>query len=208
MPPVLNILDRLDDAKTDQLIAHLCARFRGKVFDKEDSEVMRGVAIAFDVDALLGIVKGLPMGKDFLTNYATTIGPFIFIPKHWTRRQKLLVVLHELVHVIQFWAAAVEFVVLYLKEKEYRAAKEAQAYRTEPEAIYVLEGRTDGYTPESTVMGLTQGYALDGPAVTLAEDMSDVGLTSIANGVVTTPPVVEMRDYLAARGGPRWLVAA
>lgn len=202
------ILDRLDDAKCEQLIAYLCTRFKARRFDKEDSEVMRGVAKVFDIDNVLGIVEGVPMGDDFLANYATTLGPCIFIPKHWTTRQKLLVILHELVHVIQFWAGAFEFAVLYLSEKEYRAAKEAQAYRTEPEAIAVLEGRTDGYTPESTVSSLTQGYALDGASVTLGEDMSDVGLTSIANGVITTPPVVAMRDYLAERGGPRWLVAA
>lgn len=203
-----SILDRLDDAKCEALMSFLCTRFKARRFDKEDSAVMRGVAKAFDVDNLLGIVEGLPMGEDFLTRYATTIGPFIFIPRAWSPRQKLLVLLHELVHVVQFWAGAFEFAFLYLSEKEYRSAKEAQAYRTEPEAIFVLEGRTDGYTPESTVEPLTQGYALDGPSVTLAQDMSDVGLTSIANGVITSPTVTAMRDFLAARGGVEWLAKA
>ena len=205
MQTLVSLLDRLDRAKCAQLEAHLCSKFRAKVLDKADSAVMRGVAKAFDVAHLLGIEDGVPLGADFLTSYATTLGPFVFIPKTWEPRARLLVLLHELVHVIQFWSHSIEFVYLYLAEKEYRATMEAQAYRTEPEALMVLEGAVGAYTPENTVMALTQGYALDGKAITLAVDMSDVALTSINHGIVTTPPVVEMRAFLNARGGVEWL---
>lgn len=203
-----SILDRLDPVKVELLIAHLAEHFRGKVLPKEDSTVMRGVAEAFDVGRLLGIVPGVPGGDVFLRDYATTIGPFVFIPRAWTPRQRLLVVLHELCHVVQFWSAPWGFPVLYLSQPEARAAFEAQAYRAEPEAIYVLEGRTNGYTPENTVAGLTQGYNLSDRDVMLAQDMSDVALTSIANGIIRLPPVLEMESFLKARGGIEWLAAA
>jgi hypothetical protein len=175
-----SILDRLDPVKVELLIAHLAEHFRGKVLPKEDSTVMRGVAEAFDVGRLLGIVPGVPGGDVFLRDYATTIGPFVFIPRAWTPRQRLLVVLHELCHVVQFWSAPWGFPVLYLSQPEARAAFEAQAYRAEPEAIYVLEGRT---------------YAID---TSINKTLSIIGQVSVTNDYLELSRAVVILHKVAA----------
>jgi len=207
----MQLIDReWNDERCAELEAELVKGTGAIVLDKEDNFVMRGVAEAFGVGRQLGLLPGVPAPKEFLENYATTLGMFVFIPRKWSRKQRILVLLHELVHVEQFFADPIRFVWLYLTVMEALAAYEAQAYRTGPEALAVLEGDPSTYTPESVCAGLTQGYNLNGElgakARVLAGDMSEIALTSIANGVLRTKPVLRLNELLAARGGPRWLL--
>jgi len=207
----MQLIDKEWDAsRCAELEQELVREMGAFLHDKEDNELMRGVAAAFGVARALRILPGVPMPDEFLKRYATTIGPMVFIPRAWSPKERLLVLLHELVHVRQFYDHPIDFPILYLTSAEALARYEAQAYRTGPEAHVLLGGSIDAYTPESVCAGLTQGYNLVGEAGEkarmLATDMSEVALTSLAYNVIRTPSVLLFKQLLERRGGPQWLL--
>lgn len=174
----------------DALERDLCAHLGCTVVAKDDSALHRAIAAAFDgVD--LGEAKlrelatfvhfdpprlALPTGEEYLTEFTTTIGDTIAVPRAWRDParvvERLITPIHEGVHVEQhqdgvnagWWPKAVSHSVLYLASaatddaSEYLGKVEADAY-----AVGEYVARWLGLPPRATedVIGsLTHSYAI------------------------------------------------
>lgn len=147
-------------AVADALEAHLCRTFNATVVTKEDSFVHQKIADVFElarvgaaaVDEAASFLSldppklGLPSGEKYLSDFGTTIGPVIALPKAWRAPDRavtrLLVVPHEVCHVDQYrrgvdagwWPKATSHSVLYLASvagddaAEYLGHVEGDAY--------------------------------------------------------------------------------
>ena len=159
MPPKKLALtsDRLSEVLAG-LTEALNADMPASVVDKQSSILHNGIALGFDlgrntVEDVRALVSHLsidipslklPSGKDYLENFATTIGTEIAIPTGFSVEQRLLTVPHEWVHVYQhkrgvdagWWPTSVSHSVLYLcsfstkDAAEYLGKVEADAYAT------------------------------------------------------------------------------
>lgn len=126
------------------------------VIDKEDSALHKAVAGAFtvargtadDIKSLAAHLSidvpelGLPTGDQYMSNFATTIGTEIAIPRAWTSVQRIITLPHEWTHVFQhvrgvdagWWPRSVSHSVLYLASfttkdaAEYLGHVEGAAY--------------------------------------------------------------------------------
>lgn len=176
-----------------ELVRHLLKRYAAFVRDKDDTEVIRAVAEVFDVAAFFG--AGVPSGEEFMTRYWTTLGPVVFAPKgHGPLAEHLLVLCHELTHVVQFWRDSVGFVLRYCTRKG-RAELEAEAERAAIEVAWLLTGTI----PPQDALAITRhGYALDEAHAVHTINLLHTAVTSIANGVISTDVGLEALAWLRA----------
>jgi hypothetical protein len=122
---------------------HMCQKLGAVVIDKENSTIMQGAAIGFDVGRLFGL-SGLPDGAYFNAHFATTLGPMIFMPKAIRNGDPLAymsLLTHELEHVAQWKAEKIGMPWLYLTEPSMRASYEAQAFGGQLDLEYWFTGR-------------------------------------------------------------------
>lgn len=147
-------------AVADALEAHLCRVFNATVVTKEESFVHQKIADVFDLTRVGGAAVseaasflsldpprvGLPSGEQYLSEFGTTIGPVIALPRAWRSvehaRTRLRIVPHEVCHVDQYrrgvdagwWPAVTTHSVLYLASiasddaAEYLGHVEGDAY--------------------------------------------------------------------------------
>ena len=183
------------DALAD-LEAFLCRRFKAHVTEKGDSTIMRGVAAAFGVASMLGV--GVPSSADFLTRFATTLGPVVFLPSGMPKgKRRTMLLLHEIGHVEGFWSEPLFYPRAYLQSGEKRAGFEAQAERGRIEGAFLLFG--DLPTADAVRAFMEHGYACDAPDITLAQQLLDIAATAAASGVVSSPVGLAVRDWRLAR---------
>jgi len=181
------------------LEAYLCAQVGCVVVTKEASALHQGIAQTFDTttDVLEGArrlaswlsldvpARGLPTGQEYLSNFATTIGRTIALPRAWRAPtgalQRILILPHEALHVHQYergvdmgWYPKVTtHSVLYLASiaggdgAEYVGHIEADAYAT-TEAVRTWLGGTRRPIGDITD-SLRRHYALAGVGVVVAE---------------------------------------
>lgn len=189
--------ERIDEVAAG-LEEYLCAELGAEVIDKDTSTLHQLAADAFDaartganavreLGSLLSIdvpKVGLPTGREYLENFATTIGRTMAVPKQWrgpgTGALRIKLVPHESIHVDQhirgvnagWWPNSVSHSVLYLASitggdaAEYLGHVEADAYAT-TEALRVWLGgerRAIGDITDS----LRRHYALAGVGVIVA----------------------------------------
>ena len=167
-----------------------------QVTEKGDRAVMRGVAAVFGVAAMLG--ANVPSSDEFLTRFATTLGPVVFLPRGMPRgKRRTLLVLHEIGHGAQFWEAPLFFPRAYLQSGERRAGYEAGAERGRIEGAWLLYGELP--TAEGIDAFMVHGYACDAPDVTLAQQLLDAAATAAASGHVSSPVGLAVRDWMLAR---------
>lgn len=192
--------DRLEAVVT-ALEAALCKEFGAEVVTKESSGLHVAVAGAFDIATRaaekaaelasfisLDLPKlGLPSGPEYLSEFGTTIGTTIALPRRWrTEAQhlvtRLLVVPHEVVHVDQhkrgvdagWWPRLASHSVLYLcsiatdDAAEYLGHVEADAYATTECIRAWLNGGTRRPLAE-IVESLRAHYALRPSGADVAE---------------------------------------
>lgn len=191
------------DLTTDEMLAdleaYLCKRFRVQVTEKGDSAIMRGVALVFGVAAMLGV--NVPTSEEFLTRFATTLGPVVFLPSGMPRgKRRTLLLLHEIGHAEAFWAEPLFFPRAYLQSGEKRAAYEAQAERGRIEGAWLLYGELP--TADHVHSFMQHGYAVDAPDVTLAQQLVDIAATAADSGVVSSPVGLAVRDWLRSKQEP------
>lgn len=191
------------DLTTDEMLsdleAYLCRRFKVQVTEKGDSAIMRGVAAVFGVASMLGV--NVPTGEEFLTRFATTLGPVVFLPSGMPRgKRRTLLLLHEIGHAAQFWEEPLFFPRAYVQSGEKRAAYEAHAERGRIEGAWLLYGELPS---ADAVHGFMQhGYACDAPDVTLAQQLVDIAATAADSGVVSSPVGLAVRDWLRGKQEP------
>lgn len=185
-----------DDALAD-LETYLCQRFRAQVTEKGESAIMLAVAFVFGVAAMLG--AGVPTSAEFLTRFATTLGPVVFLPKGMEPRGKhrVLLLLHELGHVEAFWAAMLFYPRAYVQSGEFRGTVESQAERGRIEGAWLLFGELP--TADAVHGFMEHGYAVERPDITLAQQLLDIAATGTASGVVSSPVGLAVRDWRLLR---------
>lgn len=190
--------DRLVEV-ADGLEAYLCAQVGCTVVTKEASALHQGIADAFDkasltVDLARGVgawlsidvpALGLPTGDEYLSNFGTTIGRVIALPRAWRAPagalQRIPTLPHEALHVHQFvrgvdmgWYPKITtHTVLYLASiaggdgAEYVGHVEGDAYAV-TEAVRTWLGGTR--RPINSIAdSLRRHYALAGVGVVVAE---------------------------------------
>jgi len=191
------------DLTTDEMLAdleaYLCRRFKVQVTEKGDSAIMRGVAAVFGVASMLGV--NVPSSEEFLTRFATTLGPVVFLPSGLPKgKRRLLLLLHEIGHGAGFWEEPLFYPRAYVQSGEKRAAYEAQAERGRIEGAWLLYGELP--TAEAVHGFMQHGYAVDAPDVTLAQQLVDVAATAADSGVVSSPVGLAVRDWLRGKQEP------
>lgn len=183
----------LTDSELQELEAFLVKRFRAVVFAKTDLGIMTAVAVLFGVLSLFGL--GLPSSADFLTRWATTIGPVIFMPTgERPRLARVMLLCHELGHVADFWDDPIGYVRRYVGSTELRAKLEACAERRRIEAQWLLTGTLPTHAEVTSFC--EHGYAIPVSAADLGEDLVEIAATSTAAGVIATDVGQAVRDWL------------
>ena len=194
-PPTMTIDHTSDEALAD-LEDYLCDRFKARITEKGDSTIMRGVAAAFGVAALLG--ANVPTSSEFLTRFATTLGPVVFLPSGMPRgKRRTLLVLHEIAHAEQFWDAPIFFPRAYLQSGEKRAGYESMAERGRIEGAWLLFGELP--TAEAVGAFMEHGYAVDAADSGLAQQLLDAAATAADSGHISSPVGLAVRDWMLAR---------
>lgn len=206
-------MERLNEV-AQGLEAALCAEVGGTVVTKEDSTLHRVIATSFDgvitgmdkIRELSGYLSfsvpdtGLPDGNQYLSDFATTIGTEIAMPREWRKPEsaasRLIILPHEAVHVRQhrmgvdagWWPNKVSHSVLYLcsvatdDAAEYLGKVEADAYATS-ECVSVWLGRQ--IRPiDHIVSSLRKHYALSMVGQQTAEGVLLSHYSTIADGGV------------------------
>lgn len=195
MPPTA---DRLNDVAT-ALEAALCQHFDAEVITKEDSALHLTIAEAFDAAQgardkaaeLASFISfkvpalGLPTGAEYLSQYGTTIGGTVALPRSWRAPDhavtRLIVLPHEVGHVDQhkrgvdagWWPKKVSHSVLYLcsiatdDAAEYLGHVEADQYATSEAVSRWLGGAPRPLA--GTVDELRRHYALRPAGAVVAE---------------------------------------
>lgn len=174
----------------DALERDLCAHLKCSLIPKDASVLHRTIAAAFDeiektqekIHELATFVHfdaphlALPTGEEYLTEFTTTIGNTIAVPRGWREPanviDRLITPIHEGTHVEQhqdgvdagWWPKAVSHSVLYLASAvtddaaEYLGKVEADAY-----AAGECVARFLGLAPRpisSVVDSLSRSYAI------------------------------------------------
>jgi len=112
------------DAEVEAFKAFVVETYGCVLVGKDDNDLMELAAKFLES---LGILDG----KDFLENYATTIGIYIFIPKKYTGWRLIELLGHECQHVWQYKTYGVAYLWLDVVDGAQRARFEAAGYRVQ-----------------------------------------------------------------------------
>ena len=165
---------------------HLRKEISFSVCDKETSDIMKAVAFGMDIGSKF--TSGIPTGSSFMTNYATTLGPVVFLPQSIRDNPLSLceVITHEAQHVLQFQSTGLEFAWFYLTDSAARAQFEADAYASGIAVRCWLTGVVPQTLVASVVASLVLGYHLRPEDTTYAEAAIKSHMASLASGLVMT----------------------
>ena len=168
------------------LVAHLKSEIGFTVSNKEDSPIMK--AIALGMDLARNFSSSLPTGDSFMQEYATTAATDIYLPKlvRDNPYYMITVVTHEAQHVLQFQDTGVEFAWYYLVDNAARAQFEADAYASGAAVGAWLTGRPTEESISAILESLIVGYHLKAEDITYAEAALQSHIASISAGVLTT----------------------
>lgn len=178
----------------DAFIRHLSRRVHARVIRKSMAIEMELVASALEVARSLG--AEVPSAGDFLNNYATSVGPLVYLPDNLSPQDAVITFTHEAQHVIQFWRHGLDMFWLYLTEPEARVRYEAEAYRAGLEVATALGLPLPSL--QDLAWPLEAGYALDEGAKKLGRQLLEVAATSVSSGIVSTEAGTMAVDYLRA----------
>ena len=171
---------------SEGLVAHLKSQINFTISNKEDSPIMK--AIALGMDLARNFSSSLPTGESFMRDYATTLATEICLPKLVRDNPYYMieVVTHEAQHVLQFQDTGVEFAWYYLAENATRAQFEADAYASGTAVGSWLTGRPPEESIPSILEYLISGYHLKAEDTIYAEAALKSHIASMSAGVLTT----------------------
>lgn len=183
---------RLTPEQMYALLTHLFGRYKAFLREKGNAVEMQVVATVFGVAHLLGV--NLPTEEEFLTRFWTTLGPVVYAPKgygdlpaHWR------VLMHELMHVIQFWADPLGYLRRYLTAQG-RAEIEARSERSALEVEWILCGTLP---PSLDALRITRhGYAVSDEHVDLTQDLLETSATSVQTGILSTDIGIAVYEWI------------
>lgn len=175
----------INQATADVVIDALLAK-RGMMILSKDSTVGVAAGIAFDVLRLVRV--NVPSGEEFRRRFFTGIWPLVMCPEGWRSalapREQLSVIAHEATHGDQVLSNILK-AVQYLQHAESRAAWEAEAFSTNDELDFALDGTVPPARAELD-HPVRYGYALTPGDEELVRGMREQRLTGIQHGVIQT----------------------
>jgi hypothetical protein len=177
----------------------MCSHFGATILPKEDAVEMKAIAWGMDLGRGFG-ATGLASGASFMSDYTTTLGTNIYMPKsHREDYADFIAILtHECQHVLQFKESGVEFAWLYLAEPEARARYEADAYAAGLALAKWMHGSLPADPISGIVAGLVRGYSLRQADAELAEDMLKSHFVSLKNDMIMSKSAREAIKFLDA----------
>lgn len=197
LPPAIEnaVLPAMSDAEVDRIVEKARVRARAVIREKNDAPEAIVVARAM---GLIHLFADVPDGDEFLNDYATTIGPVVYLPRRYTGALKLLVLAHEFEHVAQFWRLGAQFGIDYIGSTEWRAVFEMDAETAMWEVMFYLTGTIP---PRETLSRLIEhGYASGSAGVHLGHTAAESRIAGVAAGTVTTRSGAAMIDELRTAG--------
>lgn len=180
----------------DAIVRELLGR-EGCFEGSKDSTPWKLAALGFDAARVAGLQ--VPTGAQILDGYGTTLGPVIFPPRVKVKDSpfRLALFTHECRHGKQWWKDPARMPFLYLglfvadsdaERREPRAGYyESEAYLDQIAVLWALTGDIPERVSD-LAHGLVYGYDLAAAQVLLAQDLIEVGVTSVANGVIPPGP--------------------
>lgn len=214
--------ERLDEVVVG-LTAALARECSGTVIDKEDSALHKVIAGGFDIAQsgreiakdLVSVLSidvpelGIPTGAKYMSDFATTIGNVVAIPRAWTPAQRLVTLPHEWAHIFQhqrgvdagWWPRVTTHSVLYLcsvatkDAAEYLGHVEGDAYAVTECVLQFLTGQRRPVSERAE--NLRRHYALMNEGVVVATQTLESHYRTMDDGGV--PNVTAARvalDYL------------
>lgn len=176
----------LTQATADAVIDALLAK-RGMVLLSKESPL--GVGAGIILDGLRLARMNVPSGEEFRRRFFTGIWPLVMCPEGWRSaldpRAQLSVIAHEATHGDQVLANILK-AGQYLLFAEIRAAWEAEAFATNDEIDFALDGTLPPARAELD-HPVRYGYALTAADEELVRAMREQRLTSLQHGVIQTP---------------------
>jgi hypothetical protein len=176
----------INQATADVVIDALLAK-RGMVLMSKDHPLGVGIGIVFDGLRLARV--NVPSGEEFRRRFFTGIWPFVMCPEGWRSaldpRAQLSVIAHEATHGDQVLANILK-AGQYLIHAEVRANWEAEAFSTNDEIDFAL----DGVLPPARAEldhPVRYGYALTAGDEELVRGLREQRLTGVQYGVIQTP---------------------
>jgi hypothetical protein len=186
-------------AQAEAFMAHMATTFHARIVRRSDAIEIKIIGAALGIVRALGVP--LPSEDEFVSRYATTLGPLIYLPDVGPD-ETIEIVTHECQHVVQFWQGGaglpgqLGMTWLYLTAAEARVRYEAEAYRAGLEVAWRRAKQLPSL--DALAMPLEGGYALGAGDVQLGRDLLEIAATSVQAGVVSTP---------AGRAAVAWLEA-
>lgn len=175
----------LSQATADAVIDALLAK-RGMMILSKESPI--GVGAGILLDALRLARMNVPSGEAFRRRFFTGIWPLVLCPEGWrsalTPREQVSVIAHEATHGDQVLVNILK-AGQYLIHAEARAAWEAEAFSTNDELDFALDGTVPPARAELD-HPVRYGYALTPGDEELVRGMREQRLTGIQYGVVQT----------------------
>jgi len=186
------------DALADDLITTVAAEEHAILTEKTGT-VFDAAAMALDGLRLLGVM-GLPTGDQFNHGYATTFLNVVALPaRHLDPMVRVVLVMHELTHVRQFYAAPLVMPIRYLTIPEARGGHyEGEAYASGVDLVWAFTGQVPARVGD-LAHNLVAGYMLGAGDVALAQGVMEQHATSTVLGVIRAQMARRAIRFVAAR---------
>lgn len=175
------------------LWAHMTQRYGSKVADKTNAPLMELIAGAMQL-------FGVDNASDFLKNFTTTIATTIYVPFEigddstgWSLWDQIVICAHEHEHVLQWQREGVAFAAKYLASSGFRAAYEAEAYRSEAELSW---WRTRQVAAPTTLAAHLTAYRCSQADMNSAAQIIELSEATIERGGIINPPTAAVIDWL------------
>lgn len=174
----------------------LLSRMGGRLINRESAYEMGLIGQLFDFLHNLGFP--LPSREEFLSNFATTLGPMVYMPSSWDPQTKLITLVHEAEHVRQ-WATGefeddvgidghFDMAFLYLFNGQGRVRLEERAARAAGEFVHARR-RSDGPrlpSIDEATRFLEVSYALGADDLQFSRDLATHWITEVGHGFYDT----------------------
>lgn len=156
------------------------------VVRKSDAGPWSWVASLFTMLRTFGV--NVPEGKEMIEKYATTVLMVVSLPKNDLDPEQLVLLLaHEAVHGVQWYADPARMPILYLQHTEKRAAYEAEAVAHALAVAWAMTNTLPARV-EDLPSTLAYGYALTPGDIGFIEKLVEQEATAIAGGVIPPGP--------------------